>query len=73
MCTPVIESETENNIPPSSFDREVHVLLGRKLSKILKLNFGHVILPEFNMLNMFNISEEHSAHYPAKFEHAAAP
>ena len=33
MCTPVIESETENNIPPSSFDREVHVFFGPKISR----------------------------------------
>ena len=39
----VTESATQNSIPPCYFEREVHVLLGRKFVEILKLNFGHVI------------------------------
>ena len=46
----VIESETQNSIPPCYFDREPHVLSGRKLVETLKLSFGHVI---FIWINMF--------------------
>ena len=48
---------------------------------ILRLFFCQIFGKKTNLsvcmsigkLNMFNISEEHSAHCPAKFEHAAAP
>ena len=55
MCTPVIESETENSIPPSSFDRCI-CFFGPKISRDPEAKFwpGHIFhVPVFNEYRIY--------------------